>query len=362
MVPGEYTLTWGNVDHWVEPVPNPETQMLVAGETITFAGLYEPVIPPEIVGVVDVDNDQGRHVRITFRRCLYDVPGDSIDITGYGIYRRQDEWKGAALLPQRDTTGKLLGWDYLGTLPARQDSAYQYVAETLCDSTLLDGVCWSVFMVSATTPNAGMFFDSRPDSGYSVDNIAPGVPQGLLAGYKSGGVSLDWEDAPESDFQYHRVYRGSSPDFVPTVANFVHETASSAWTDPTANPWGHHYKVTTLDHAGNESEAASPTEMTGVLDGTVPTRTALLGAVPNPFNPSTRLSFEMGETDHAQLKVYDAAGRLVATLVDEIRDAGQHAVVWDGRDALGRMSSAGVYLYRLEVGGYSESKRIVLIK
>ena len=63
-----------------------------------------------------------------------------------------------------------------------------------------------------------------------------------------------------------------------------------------------------------------------------------------------------------RLKVYDTAGRLVATLVDEHLADGLHEVVWDGRDAMGRMSSAGVYLYRVKTDGYSETKRMVVIK
>jgi len=84
--------------------------------------------------------------------------------------------------------------------------------------------------------------------------------------------------------------------------------------------------------------------------------------VPNPFNPSTTLSFEMVVPGHARLKVYDAAGRLVTTLVDEYREAGGYDVIWDGRDDDGRMSSAGVYLYRLEAGNEAETMRMVLIK
>ena len=85
-------------------------------------------------------------------------------------------------------------------------------------------------------------------------------------------------------------------------------------------------------------------------------------AVPNPFNPSTELSFEMAAPRHARLSVYNAAGRHVATLVDEHRDAGSYDVIWDGRDDAGRMSSAGVYLYRLEVGDFIETRRMTLIK
>jgi flagellar hook assembly protein FlgD len=63
-----------------------------------------------------------------------------------------------------------------------------------------------------------------------------------------------------------------------------------------------------------------------------------------------------------QLKIFDPAGRLVATLVDRHEEAGRHAVVWDGRDRAGRAVAAGVYLYRMEFGGYGEAKRVLLIK
>jgi len=117
-----------------------------------------------------------------------------------------------------------------------------------------------------------------------------------------------------------------------------------------------------LDHAGNESDAGSPGSVTGVRDDLIPSRTALLGAVPNPFNPSTKLSFKMAAAGHVRLKVFDTGGRLVTTLVNDRRDAGLHEVIWDGRDQTGRISSAGVYLYRLEVGDFIETKRMTLIK
>lgn len=121
----------------------------------------------------------------------------------------------------------------------------------------------------------------------------------------------------------------------------------------------------------NTDIGADETDFYGVLvvssvddeDGRIPVHLATLhAAVPNPFNPSTELSFEMAAAGHARLMVYDTAGRLVVTLVNERRDAGLHEVIWDGRDHAGRMSSAGVYLYSLEAGGYVETKRMTLVK
>jgi hypothetical protein len=65
------------------------------------------------------------------------------------------------------------GWDYIATVPARGDAIYQYVAPTLCDSSISGGMCWSAFFVSAMTPDPLTYFDSPVDSGYSLDNLAP---------------------------------------------------------------------------------------------------------------------------------------------------------------------------------------------
>jgi hypothetical protein len=78
----------------------------------------------------------------------------------------------------------------------------------------------------------------------------------------------------------------------------------------------------------------------------------VLAAAPNPFNPSTRIRFEVpGDGGQVQLTVYDLAGRLVRTLVDASLPQGIHAAVWDGRDATGREVGSGTYLARLEFGG-----------
>ena len=67
-------------------------------------------------------------------------------------------------------------------------------------------VPWSVYYISAHTTTPSIFFDSPPDSGYSVDNIAPGVPLGMSVAYNTGsGNELAWDPSPEPDFQYYRM-------------------------------------------------------------------------------------------------------------------------------------------------------------
>jgi Zn-dependent metalloprotease len=84
--------------------------------------------------------------------------------------------------------------------------------------------------------------------------------------------------------------------------------------------------------------------------------------VPNPFNPSTVISFNLPRVGHASLKVYDVKGALVRVLLDEERPAGPQQVVWDGTGENNRPVASGVYFYRLITDGGTLDKRMLLIK
>jgi hypothetical protein len=211
------------------------------------------------------------------------------------------------------------------------------------------------------------------ESGYfghiNVDEIIeiqndppPGKPTAVEALYLPSGVDLDWDDAPEEDFKNHRVYRSLDPDFVISRVNLVQQVLTSAWTDPIFAPWDYYYKVTTVDSAGNESPPGIPTAVSAVPGIPATGIARLAAAVPNPFNPSTRLAYELAAGGPVSLKIYDPAGRLIATLVDSWRPAGAHAEVWDGRDDGGRPAAAGVYLYRLETVSGALTRRMTLLK
>ena len=97
-----------------------------------------------------------------------------------------------------------------------------------------------------------------------------------------------------------------------------------------------------------------------------PSRFALHAAFPNPFNPSTEITFELPGDASLQhvtsLQIFDVHGQFVRTLVDGVRGAGRHTVDWDGRDEMGRRASAGVYVYVLEAAGQRASEKMVMLK
>ncbi len=84
---------------------------------------------------------------------------------------------------------------------------------------------------------------------------------------------------------------------------------------------------------------------------------------PNPFNPSTTISFYLPQECVVGLEVYDIAGRLVARLIaGERRGSGTHQVEWNGRDSRGAAVSSGIYFYRLSAGKETISKKMVLLR
>ncbi|MBW6513444.1 MAG: carboxypeptidase regulatory-like domain-containing protein [Candidatus Syntrophosphaera sp.] len=84
---------------------------------------------------------------------------------------------------------------------------------------------------------------------------------------------------------------------------------------------------------------------------------------PNPFNPSTRITISLAKAHQtAHLRIYNAKGQLVKTLLSGIQPAGVQNLVWDGRDDFGKPVSSGIYLYRLESGGESLTRKMILLK
>jgi hypothetical protein len=97
----------------------------------------------------------------------------------------------------------------------------------------------------------------------------------------------------------------------------------------------------------------------------LPQQFTLFQNYPNPFNPSTTIRFAIPQRSHVTLKVFDILGREVTTLVDEWKEAGTHNLTFDSASGIispfGILSS-GVYFYRLQAGGFIETKKLLVLK
>jgi len=83
---------------------------------------------------------------------------------------------------------------------------------------------------------------------------------------------------------------------------------------------------------------------------------------PNPFNPVTTIEYDLRCRAHVKLTVYDILGWQVITLVDGIKPAGSHSVQWNGKDPKGNEVASGVYLYKIDTGGFVEAKKMMILK
>lgn len=100
----------------------------------------------------------------------------------------------------------------------------------------------------------------------------------------------------------------------------------------------------------------------GIMQTSLPKKILLEHNYPNPFNPNTIIGYQLSIRSHVTLKIYDAIGREIATLVDGIKEAGYHQVSWDATNDKGEQVSSGIYFYRLEVDNTFVTKKAIYLR
>jgi hypothetical protein len=327
---------------------------------------------PIISSIRDIPNDQGKQVRVTWYRSIYDGVNDSLHIGTYNLWRRVEGGliqfsppyppEGATFV--RNGLTLLFSnnelWDFIVTVPAVRFEQYAYVAPTLFDSTVHGGIHWTAFKVSAHT-TTGMIFFSAPDSGYSVDNLLPHPPINLSASRITGGVSLWWEAPPDPDIRNYVVHRSSQPNFVPSPQTLIGSPSATTHIDnQVAGLSAVYYRVATFDSAGNQSEYCEEIGLILTETGSgssAPTQFALNQNYPNPFNPETIIEYDVPVVSHVVVAIYDVGGRELERLVDEQKPVGSFKVSWKPSGL-----ASGVYFCRMRANTYSSVRKIAYIR
>ena len=83
---------------------------------------------------------------------------------------------------------------------------------------------------------------------------------------------------------------------------------------------------------------------------------------PNPFNPRTTIDFSLARSEHTSISIFDLAGRLVVVLADQVFGAGEHSLVWHGRDRSGREMPSGSYFVRMETESTTSTRKVALVR
>ena len=247
-----------------------------------------------------------------------------------------------------DPTLELTGLSGVVVIP---DSSYIQIEVTYTpteavglDCTLVLGEGWAV-----------------PIFGIGEEPVAVIAPT-PLAIQTNGQIELEWPARAAEGDRYH-VYRkdphGREDRLTDTP--LLATNATVRFSDQPDYPGGTVLRYSYGVMHGEVELSRSP-EVEVTVKSLPQVTTQLLANVPNPFNPQTRIRFDLARSEQVRVTVFDVTGRLVKTLVNEQRSAGENSVIWQGRDEAGRPVSSGAYYVRLETDGRIDHQKIMMLK
>ncbi|UCC78675.1 MAG: T9SS type A sorting domain-containing protein [Candidatus Zixiibacteriota bacterium] len=213
---------------------------------------------------------------------------------------------------------------------------------------------------------------------YSFWDAPPHAPQNLAQVFSGPPeyITITWDANSEPDMDgYMIIRRYHEKTELDTLAT-VDDTVTTYVDTDIPHVGGEtenyvRYWIEAIDTAGQHSpksdslECAVPNNWEPpklFADGSIPTRFALMGNYPNPFNATTEIRYALPFNAHVILEIYDILGRKTAVLIDEYQEAGYKTVHWNGLGDNGMEVSTGIYIYRLSSAGLSQSKRMLLLK
>ncbi len=242
---------------------------------------------PSISEIADVINDQGGRVTVKWKRSHLDV-FPKTTIKSYYLFRgvtamnsmmkniispmnefmRNSEQKRTGensffLFPEISSNSGQIFWEYIDTIKAFWQSEYTYTLPTLSDSVPQNSTPTYVMLMARTSYDS-VFWISLPDSGYSIDNIAPSAVQSLAADSLSGPtVFLHWKkNNIDPDIAYYQVHRSTDNGFPPSEATKIGQTTDTSFTDTSPITSGmSYYRIITTDVHGNWSLPSSQAQI-----------------------------------------------------------------------------------------------------
>lgn len=198
---------------------------------------------------------------------------------------------------------------------------------------------------------------------YGVEPQTPPAPENItLVDNEDGTVTIYWDMPAINDFDHFNIYLALDGGNY----EIIDETVGTCYIYTIQNyPALHSFYITTVNQTGMESEPSDIVEFLSVHSDELPLPvvTQLSGNYPNPFNPTTTISFSIAQTlSFIELEIYNIKGQKVKTLIDEKLTAGNHQVMWNGKDDNGKQVASGIYFYKMKSGNYNETKKMILLK
>lgn len=225
-----------------------------------------------------------------------------------------------------------------------QDIFYGYYATT-------------VYPDGESLPTGTVYARIIPDDPEPVE-VNP--PRNLSASIQGLNVFLTWQIPdnmePDSLLSY-RIFRNGN------IIN-TEPVTDTNYTDKELDPSEIYiYHLTTL-YGEKESEPSDSVKVSFTANEQIPDTpvTFLEKNYPNPFNPETTISFSLAEPGDVTIEIYNLRGQKVKTILNQYLDKGHHQIVWNGKNESNIPVGSGLYLYRMQVQDYAQTRRMILIK
>jgi hypothetical protein len=315
---------------------------------------------PKLIAAKDVANDQGGRMRLFWDPSYLDREIGQV-VTSYTI--KLGTKTTGVLGKITGVTGTGIYWQSIGTVRADQSEGYSTVISTYADSGL-QGTPLYYFQIIAKNSDSTQSWYSNIESGYSVDNIPPvGVGGASIVHGIAGSLKLTWDrNRVDKDLMGYVIYRSVSGGFPLNKTTILTQVLDTTYTDTTTSTGStYYYRVAGIDVHGNVGMPSG--ELVQVATAVeeiiaAPRIFELSQNFPNPFNPTTTITFTVPNDGRATLRIYNTLGQEVATVFNGEAGAGRYYSVQF--DASGIPS--GIYFSRLEYGGETQMRKMQLIK
>jgi hypothetical protein len=205
-----------------------------------------------------------------------------------------------------------------------------------------------------TNDNANDFYTRDP----SLTTVMPVELTSFSASVIGNTVKLIWKTATEVNNYGFEILRQAQDDKDWTKIGFVNGNGNSnspksySFTDRDVNTGKYNYRLKQMDNDGT-FEYSKTVE----ADFGVPTKFELNQNFPNPFNPTTTISYDLPDAANVKLTIFNILGQEIKILVDGFREAGVHTITFDADDL-----DSGLYIYKLQAGSQVQTKKMTLIK
>ena len=208
-------------------------------------------------------------------------------------------------------------------------------------------------------------------------NSAPSAPSNLNLSIDNGTGLFSWnpstDDTTPSEGLTYNLCVGTTPNGC-EILSALSDTSGYHYVNKIGNAQNNcflilkdlpattiYWSVQAIDHSFKASRFTT-TERTNSINEPTPLTTKLITNYPNPFNPTTSISYSLAKDSDVEISIYNMKGQLVKTLVKAKQEAGNHVTTWNGRNSDNNAVSSGLYFYKMKTNSYTKVNKMLMLK